>query len=73
MNDAAIAEILKLPAEEKLRLMELLWENLSATPDQVPLTEAHRQAIDEALAEHRDNPDDVVTFDQVLAEVRARR
>jgi hypothetical protein len=27
MSDADLAEILKLPAEEKLRLVELLWEN----------------------------------------------
>ena len=73
MTDASIAEILKLSAEEKLRLMDLLWESLSATPDNVPLGDAHRQALDEALAEHRATPDDVVTLDQVLAEVRSRR
>jgi putative addiction module component (TIGR02574 family) len=65
MSDADIAEILKLPAEEKLRLVELLWESLSATPSAIPLGDAHRAAVDEALAEHRQNPDDVLTFDQV--------
>lgn len=73
MSDADVAEILKLSAEDKLRLVELLWENLSATPSLVPLGDAHRAAIDEALAEHRENPDDVMTLDQVLSEVRDRR
>ena len=73
MSDADIDEILKLPAEDKLRLVELLWESLSATPSLVPLGDAHRAAIDEALAEHRQNPDDVMTFDQVLSEVRCAR
>lgn len=73
MSDTDVAEILKLPAEERLRLVELLWESLSANPSLVPLGEAHRAAIDEALAEYRQNPDDVMTFDQVLSEVRDTR
>lgn len=73
MSDADLAEILKLPAEEKLRLVELLWESLSAAPSAIPLGDAHRAAIDEALAQHRQNPDDVLTFDQVVSEVRRRR
>jgi len=73
MSDADVAEILKLSTEEKLRLVELLWENLSTTPSLVPLGDAHRAAIDEALADHRENPDDVMTLDQVLSEVRDRR
>jgi putative addiction module component (TIGR02574 family) len=53
MSDADLAEILKLPAEEKLRLVELLWESLSATPSAIPLGDAHRAAIDETLAEQQ--------------------
>jgi len=28
MSDAEIAEILKLPVEERLRLVELIWESV---------------------------------------------
>ena len=49
MSDADVAEILKLPTEERLRLVELIWESLSTTPDAVPLSDAHRVAIDEEL------------------------
>ena len=73
MSDADLAEILKLPSAEKLRLMELLWESLSAAPADLSLGEAHRAALDEALAEHRRDPDDVVSLDEVLAETRSRR
>lgn len=70
MSDADVAEILKLPAEERLRLVELIWESLSTTPDAVPLSDAHRVALDEELADHRRNPNDVLTLEQVLSEVR---
>ncbi len=70
MSNGDVAEILKLPAEERLRLVELIWESLSTTPDVVPLSDAHREAIDEELADHRRNPNDVLTLEQVLSEVR---
>ena len=73
MSDSDVAEILKLPPEERLRLVELIWESLSATPAAVPISDAHRAAIDEELAEHKANPDDVLTIDEVLAGVRRTR
>ena len=70
MSDADLAEILKLPAEERLRLVEIIWASLVTEPSSVPLGDAHRAMIDERLAEHERNPDDVVSRDEVLAEAR---
>lgn len=72
MSDTDVAEILKLPVEERLRLAELIWESLVADPSGVPLGDAHRAVIDERLAEHERSPDDVVSRDEVLAEARRR-
>jgi putative addiction module component (TIGR02574 family) len=73
MSNTDVAELLKLPAEEKLRLLELLWESLSADASPLPMSDTHRAAIDEALAEHRQAPDDVLTMEQVLSGVRRAR
>ena len=73
MSDADVAEILKLPPEERLRLAELIWESLAATPSSVPLGDAHRAAIDEELAEHRRNPNDVLKLEELLSGVRKTR
>lgn len=70
MGDTDVAEILKLPAEERLRLVEIIWASLVTEPSSVPLGDAHRAMIDERLAEHERNPDDVVSRDEVLAEAR---
>lgn len=72
MSDADIAEILQLPVEERLRLVQLIWESVAADPSAVQLGDAHRAVIDERLAEHERNPDDVVTRDEVLADARRR-
>ncbi len=72
MSDADVAEILKLPPEERMRLLEIIWASLASDPDSVPLGDAHRAVIDERLAEHERDPDDIVDRDQVLAEARRR-
>jgi putative addiction module component (TIGR02574 family) len=72
MSDADVAVLLKLPPEERMRIAEIIWVSLAANPETVPLGDAHRAAIDEAVAEHERNPDDVVSRDQVLAEARRR-
>ena len=72
MSDADVAEILKLPPDERLRLAEVIWASLAAEPSTVPLSDAHRQVLDERLAEHNKSPDDVVSRDQVIADARRR-
>ena len=72
MSDADVAEILKLPPEERMRIVEIIWASLAAAPETVPLGDAHRALIDDAIAEHERNPDDVVSREQVLAEARRR-
>jgi putative addiction module component (TIGR02574 family) len=70
MSDADVAEILKLSPEERLRLIEIIWESLAAAPSSLPLGDAHRAVIDERLAEHERDPDDVVSRDEVFKDAR---
>jgi len=70
MSDTDVAEILQLPAEERLRLVEIIWASLVAEPSSVPLGDAQRAVIDERLAEHERNPDDIVSRGEALAEAR---
>ncbi len=70
MSDTDIAEILQLPVEERLRLVQLIWDSVAADASAVPLSDAHRAVIDERLDEHQ--TDDVVTREEVLAEARRR-
>lgn len=50
-------EIASLSPEERLHLMDQIWESLSATPEAVPLTSAQREELDRRLDElDRDGP-----------------
>lgn len=70
MSDTDVAEILKLPAEERMRLLELIWESLVTDGSALPMGDAHRAVLDERLAEHECHPDEVATRDEVFAEAR---
>ena len=72
MSEADVAEILKLPPAERMRLLEVIWASLASDPFAAPLGDGHRAVIDERLAEHERSPDDVVSRDQVLADARRR-
>jgi putative addiction module component (TIGR02574 family) len=47
----ATIDIAGLSLEERLRLLDELWESLSRTPEAIPLTEAQREELDRRLNE----------------------
>ncbi len=47
----ATLEIASLSAEERLQLLEDLWESLAPTPEAMPLTNPQRQELDRRLDE----------------------
>lgn len=44
-------EILRLPPDQRLRLMEDIWESLAKSPTEVPVLDWHRELLDERLAD----------------------
>ena len=47
----ATIDITHLSLEERLRLLDDLWESLSRTPEAIPLTSAQREELDRRLDE----------------------
>jgi putative addiction module component (TIGR02574 family) len=38
MKNSSIADILKLPVQERIRLVELIWDSVAAVPDDVEIS-----------------------------------
>jgi putative addiction module component (TIGR02574 family) len=53
---AILDEILRLPPDQRLRLVEDIWESLAASPQSVPVPEWHRQLLDDRLADPSEQP-----------------
>ena len=69
---ATLAEIASLPVDDRIQLVEAIWESIVAEPDQPQLSEAQKQELDRRLAAHAACPEDVVPWEQVKAQALAR-
>jgi putative addiction module component (TIGR02574 family) len=66
-------DITSLTAEERLELLERLWDSLSSDPGAIPLTDAQRAELDRRLDElDRDGPAGLPSED-VLGRLRPPR
>jgi len=66
----AAIDISTLTVEQRLELLDEIWESLYETPQAIPLTEAQRQELDRRLDEvDRDGPDGI-PWDEVLRRLR---
>jgi putative addiction module component (TIGR02574 family) len=61
-------EILRLPADQRLKLVEDIWDSLAASPTDVPVPQWHMDELDRRLA----NPDEraTLTWEQVQARLK---
>lgn len=73
MSQADFAKILTLSVEERLHLISLIWESLNEHAADIPISDEHRKIVEERLAEHERDPDDVVSLEEMLAMVRRPR
>ena len=64
-------EILRLPPEQRLRLVEDIWDSLATSPADVPVPAWHRDVLDDRLADPRELG--TRTWDEVRANARRPR
>jgi putative addiction module component (TIGR02574 family) len=69
---ATIAQIKALSVEDRLRLVEAIWDTIAEDPDQVRLTEAQKQELDRRIADMEANPDDCIPWEEVYAQSMRR-
>ena len=59
----------RLDIEDRLALVEEIWDSIAADSVAVPLTHEQAQELERRLAAHEANPDDVVPWACVRASV----
>lgn len=65
MNTISISDILELPVQERIRLVELIWDSIAAVPEAVEISPALKAELEARLAEFEANPDAGYSWDQV--------
>ncbi len=69
---AALIEIKTLSIDERIRLVQAIWDSISAELEQLELTPSQRIELARRFAEHTANPGAVISWEEVKAQARAR-
>jgi putative addiction module component (TIGR02574 family) len=62
----------ELSIEERLVLVEGIWDSIATEQEKILLTDVQRAELDRRLAEHHANPSAAVSWEEVKAYVRTR-
>ena len=68
-----ISEIKRWSVEDRLDLIEEVWTSIDQEQFVPPLTDELRTLLEQRLADAKANPDDVLTWEEVKAELRRER
>ncbi len=70
MKNISIADILELPVQERIRLVELIWDSVAAMPDAVKVSPTLKAELETRLAEFEANPETGYSWDQVKSRLK---
>lgn len=70
MDTISIAAILELPVQERIRLVELIWDSVAAVPDAVKISPEIKAELEARLAEFEANPESGYSWDQVKSHLK---
>lgn len=70
--DENVGSVFDLSPAEKLQLVEDLWDDLAATPSDVPIHEWQKEELVRRAASLKQNPSAGLSWDEVKRRIRAR-
>lgn len=75
MDAIRVSDLLHLSLEERLQLVEDLWDSIAseaeARPESLPLSQAQRKEIRRRSAGHRANPASASPLDEALERIES--
>jgi len=73
MSKFSLADVLELSLQERIRLVEDIWDSISAVPESVALTVAQREELDRRLADYRAHPEEGSPWEEVKMRILGSR
>lgn len=67
---ATLNEITALSVEDRILLVQAIWDSVAAEQAYPDLTEAQKNELDRRIESHDNDPDNVLTWGDVKASVR---
>jgi len=69
MGSHQLQQILSLSVEERIQLVEAIWDSIAENQEALPVTEAQRAELDRRLATHLRDPGSARPWPQVRDEL----
>ncbi len=73
MRKISAADVLELPVQERLQLVQDIWNSIADAPEALALTEEDKELIDQRLEARRRNPNAGSPWPEVYARITTRR
>lgn len=73
MISPQLEQILSLSVEERIQLVEAIWDSIADHPEALPVTEAQRAELDRRLAAHRRDPGASRAWSQVRDDLKRKK
>lgn len=71
MNQISVADILELPVQERIQLVEVIWESIAAFPNAIEVSPELKSELEVRLADFERNPEAGYSWDQVKAHLKS--
>jgi len=66
-----LADVLKLPVDERLKLVESIWNSIAEFPDSLELTADQKEELDRRLDEYEADPTAGISWPDLKAQLLA--
>ncbi len=70
MSQISVADILELPVQERIHLVEMIWESIAAFPQALAVSPELKTELNMRMAEFERDPQAGYSWDQVKAKLK---
>ena len=72
MSNINFSELAELPVQERIRLVEALWDTIAEHPESIELSSAERRELDRRMEAYLKNPSEDTPWPEVKSKLLAR-
>jgi putative addiction module component (TIGR02574 family) len=66
-------EIIAFKVEDRIRLLQEIWDSIAAEQAYPELTDAQKQELDRRIADTESNPDNTLTWEEIRALIKKNK
>ena len=70
MNTISISDILQLPVQARIQLVELIWDSVAAAPEALEVSPELKAELELRLIEFERNPESGYSWEQVKSRLK---